>query len=81
MRRIRVALAQLNVRVGDLDGNVGKIIDAYDAAVEGGADVVVYGELTVTGYPPEDLLHKPRFIARYSNRARTVRLAVCGVCV
>lgn len=73
MRRIRVALAQLNVRVGDLDGNVGKIIDAYDAAVEGGADVVVYGELTVTGYPPEDLLHKPRFIA--DSRAALERIA------
>lgn len=58
-----MASAQLNVRVGDLDGNVAKILDAYDRASADGADVVVYGELTVTGYPPEDLLLKPRFIA------------------
>ncbi len=53
----------MNVRVGDLDGNVAKVTGAYDAAVDGGADVVVFGELTVTGYPPEDLLHKPKFVS------------------
>jgi NAD+ synthase (glutamine-hydrolysing) len=62
VRRIRIAMAQLNVHVGDLDGNVARIVAAYDKASDAGADVVVFGELTVTGYPPEDLLHKPRFV-------------------
>jgi NAD+ synthase (glutamine-hydrolysing) len=62
VRRIRVAMAQLNVCVGDLDGNAARIVDAYDRALETRADVVVFGELAVTGYPPEDLLHKPAFV-------------------
>ncbi len=59
---VRVGLAQLNLRLGDLDGNAGMIVDAYDAAVADGARVVVFSELTVTGYPPEDLLLKPAFV-------------------
>ncbi len=59
---VRVGLAQLNLRLGDLDGNAGMIVDAYDEAVGAGAQVVVFSELTVTGYPPEDLLLKPAFV-------------------
>ena len=59
---VRVGLAQLNLRLGDLDGNVEMIVRAYDSAVEQGAQVVVFSELTVTGYPPEDLLLKPAFV-------------------
>ncbi len=59
---VRVGLAQLNLRLGDLDGNAGMIVDAYDEAVGAGARVVVFSELTVTGYPPEDLLLKPAFV-------------------
>jgi len=62
MRRIRVAAAQLNVCVGDLDGNVELIIDAYRAGAEAGVDVVVFSELSITGYPPEDLLLKTAFV-------------------
>ena len=62
MRRIRVAIAQLNVCVGDLAGNVELIGAAYDEGVAAGADVVVFTELTVSGYPPEDLLLKPAFV-------------------
>src|SRR5579864_9444727 len=63
MPRIRVAAAQLNTVVGDLAGNVSLIVDAYEAAVSAGADLVVFPELTVTGYPPEDLLLRPAFVA------------------
>ena len=59
---LRLALAQLNLTVGDISGNVAKIIDAVDRAREVGADVVVTPELAVSGYPPEDLLFKPSFL-------------------
>ena len=59
---VRVGLAQLNLRLGDLDGNAEMVLAAYDSAVADGAQVVVFSELTVTGYPPEDLLLKPAFV-------------------
>ena len=62
MGLLRVGMAQLNLRLGDLDGNAEMIRAAYDEAVELGARVVVFSELTVTGYPPEDLLLKPAFV-------------------
>jgi NAD+ synthase (glutamine-hydrolysing) len=61
---VRVAAAQIDVVVGDLDGNVERILRAYDAADDAGCDLVVFPELTVTGYPPEDLLLRPAFVAR-----------------
>ena len=73
MRRIRVAAVQLNVCVGDLDGNVELILDAYRAAVDAGVDLAVFSELTVTGYPPEDLLLKPAFVRE--AEAAVARLA------
>ncbi len=63
MPRLRVAAAQLDLVVGDLDGNAARILDAYDRAEDAGVDVVVYPELAVTGYPPEDLLLRPSFVA------------------
>jgi NAD+ synthase (glutamine-hydrolysing) len=60
---MRVALAQLNPTVGDIDGNASALADAYIAATRRGADLVVSGELGLTGYPPDDLLLKPAFIA------------------
>jgi NAD+ synthase (glutamine-hydrolysing) len=59
---VRIALAQLNVVVGDLDGNVERIVQAIDEATRASADLVVLPELAVTGYPPEDLLLRPGFI-------------------
>ena len=59
---LRVALAQINVTVGDLSGNTKKILTYLDNAREVGADIVVFPELTITGYPPEDLVFKPQFI-------------------
>ena len=64
---LRVALAQINVTVGDLVGNVRKIVAGLERAREVGADLVAFPELAVTGYPPEDLLLKPSFVA--ANRA------------
>ena len=62
MRTFRVALAQINVTVGDLDGNARKIIEYADKARALEADLVAFPELAVTGYPPEDLVFKPQFV-------------------
>ncbi len=62
MRELRVALAQVNPTVGDLSGNAALIKDYFARAVEGGADIVAFPELAITGYPPEDLLLKPSFV-------------------
>jgi NAD+ synthase (glutamine-hydrolysing) len=59
---VRIALAQLNVVVGDLDGNVERIVSAVAEARRSEADLVVLPELAVTGYPPEDLLLRPGFV-------------------
>jgi len=63
MPRIRVAAAQLNLVVGDLDGNETRILEAYDRAAAVDADLVAFPELAITGYPPEDLLLRPAFVA------------------
>ncbi len=62
MRSLRIALAQINSTVGDLEGNVSKIIDYLQRAKRFDADLVAFPELAVTGYPPEDLLLKSQFI-------------------
>lgn len=59
---LRIALAQINPRVGDIEGNAAKIIENIDKARNVGADIVVFPELAITGYPPEDLLLKPSFL-------------------
>ena len=59
---MRLGLAQLNTTVGDLAGNRTRILEAYRALVARGADLVVFPELAVCGYPPRDLLFKKRFV-------------------
>jgi NAD+ synthase (glutamine-hydrolysing) len=63
MSRLRVALCQLNTVVGDLVGNTERIVNAVTTADQAGADLAVFPELAITGYPPEDLLLKPGFVA------------------
>ncbi|MBV9255512.1 MAG: NAD+ synthase [Actinobacteria bacterium] len=63
MARIRVAACQINTVVGDLDGNAARVLAALEQAEAAGADVALFPELAITGYPPEDLLLKPGFIA------------------
>ncbi len=62
MKKIRLALAQLNFTVGDIEGNTKKIIENIKKAKELDCDIIAFPELAVTGYPPEDLLFKPSFI-------------------
>ena len=63
MPYLRLAAAQLDTVVGDLVGNVERIRAALARAEEADADLCVFPELAITGYPPEDLLVKPRFVA------------------
>ncbi|MGD2095475.1 MAG: NAD+ synthase [Phycisphaerales bacterium] len=59
---MRVALGQFNAVVGDLAGNVRKMCEVYNEAVRSDVDLLVFPELAVCGYPPEDLLHKKHFL-------------------
>lgn len=63
-RVIRVALCQRDLVVGDIHGNIEKIRESLTRSRDQGADLAVFPELTVTGYPPEDLLLKPHFAER-----------------
>ena len=79
LRRVRVAACQINTVVGDLDGNAERILMALAEAESAGADLAVFPELTVTGYPPEDLLSRPAFVA--DNLAVFDRIATAsGAC-
>jgi NAD+ synthase (glutamine-hydrolysing) len=59
---MRIALAQMNTVVGDLEGNRRRIIERLEEARAAGADLVLFPELAITGYPPEDLLLRPGFL-------------------
>lgn len=69
---LAIALAQINPTVGDVPGNADKIRAARRQAAELGADLVLYGELTVSGYPPEDLVLKPSFQQTCMTAVRTL---------
>ncbi len=76
---MRIALAQINAVVGDLDGNRAKILDRLSGARDAGADLVVYPELAITGYPPEDLLLRPGFIRAARTSLEQVAQATTGI--
>jgi len=80
MAILRIGSAQLNPVVGDLAGNRDGIIAAYAQAVAAGCDLVAFGELSITGYPPEDLVLKPGFVR--DNKAILDEVAaMTGDCV
>jgi len=79
VRRLRLALAQMNSTVGDLSGNTRRIIERIDEARAFGADLVAFPELAVTGYPPEDLLLKPSFLRENDERIREIVDATMGI--
>ena len=79
MPRLRLVACQLNTVVGDLDGNADRIVRALGHAERAGGDLAIFPELAVTGYPPEDLLSRPGFIA--DNLAAVDRVvAATGAC-
>jgi NAD+ synthase (glutamine-hydrolysing) len=78
---MRLALAQLNSVVGDLDGNRTRILEWIDDAKGAGADVVCFPELAITGYPPEDLLLRPGFLRAAERSLAEVARAARGIVV
>jgi NAD+ synthase (glutamine-hydrolysing) len=75
---VRVALCQLDTVVGDIDGNVERILSALARAEEDGADLAAFPELAITGYPPEDLLLKPAFVGDNAAALQRVASATSG---
>jgi NAD+ synthase (glutamine-hydrolysing) len=76
---MRLALAQINTVVGDLDGNRRRILDRLGEARDAGADLVLFPELAVTGYPPEDLLLRPSFVAAARRSLEEIAAATDGI--
>src|SRR5665213_2211373 len=78
---MRLALAQINPIVGDLDGNRALIVERIEEAKRANADLVVFPELAVTGYPPEDLLLRPGFLRAAEGSLEQIALAARGIVV
>ena len=76
---MRLALAQINTVVGDLDGNAERIGRRLAEAKEQQADLVVFPELAVTGYPPEDLLLRPSFVQAAQAKAEALAREARGI--
>jgi NAD+ synthase (glutamine-hydrolysing) len=76
---MRLALAQINTTVGDLDGNRARILRGLEEARSAGADVVLFPELVVTGYPPEDLLLRPGFVRAAEESLGEIARATHGI--
>ena len=81
MPTLRVALAQINLTVGDLAGNTAKIIEYVDRAQAVRADLVAFPELAVTGYPPEDLVFRSQFVSDNLDRMHEIAEASKGIAV
>jgi NAD+ synthase (glutamine-hydrolysing) len=76
---MRLALAQINTVVGDLDGNRSLILSRLEAAREQCADLVLFPELAVTGYPPEDLLLRPGFVRAAERSLGQIAAETTGI--
>src|SRR5437588_8486193 len=75
-RQVKIGFAQLNTVVGDLRGNAKRIRDAYDILVARGAGLVLTPELALTGYPPQDLVFKSRFVPLNLQKVEELHQAV-----
>lgn len=79
MAILRIGLAQINTTVGDLDGNAQKVLEYVERARSLGVDVVSFPELTVTGYPPEDLLLRGDFVQRNLDAMQELARGCVGI--
>jgi NAD+ synthase (glutamine-hydrolysing) len=80
-RRLRIAMAQLNATVGDFEGNLRKMLKVVERAKALGVDLLAFPELAVCGYPPEDLLFKPHFIAENRRYLQKLVKASAGMTI
>ncbi|HUK94513.1 MAG TPA: NAD+ synthase [Gaiellaceae bacterium] len=76
---MRLALAQINTTVGDLEGNRARILRGIEDAKDAGADLVLFPELAITGYPPEDLLLRPGFVRTAEESLHEVARETRGI--
>jgi len=75
---VKIALAQINPTVGDFRGNTAKILEFTRRARQGGADLALFPELAICGYPPADLLEKPAFVRRGGEALDEIAEATAG---
>jgi len=75
---VRIAIAQLNQVVGDLSGNAARILDAVAEGERGGADLIVTPELSLCGYPPEDLVLRPAFLTACAQELQRLASKIRG---
>jgi NAD+ synthase (glutamine-hydrolysing) len=78
---VKIALGQINPTVGDFSGNAAKIIEFSQRAQAGGAELILFPELSVCGYPPRDLVERPSFVARNRQTAEQIASATRGISV
>src|SRR5436190_14926798 len=76
---MRLALAQMNTVVGDLDGNRDRIVERLEQARSAEVELILFPELAVTGYPPEDLLLRPGFLRAAERTLATIAAEARGV--
>lgn len=79
MKNVRIAIGQINATVGDLEGNKKKILSCAEEAVRKNADLIVFPELSITGYPPEDLLLKQYFIKENIKCLKEIAKKIRGI--
>ncbi|MBU1912468.1 MAG: NAD+ synthase [Candidatus Omnitrophica bacterium] len=79
MKNVRIAIGQINTTVGDLKGNKKKILSCAEEAVRKNADLIAFPELSITGYPPEDLLLKPYFIKENIKCLKEISEEIRGI--
>ena len=78
---MKIALGQINPTIGDFTGNYKKIIESSRLALALGAEMVLFPELAVCGYPPRDLLEKPAFVERNTQTVNQIAQAVPQITV
>jgi NAD+ synthase (glutamine-hydrolysing) len=81
MQKLRLGLAQINTTVGDFPGNLEKMLHVLTQAREAGVDLLAFPELAICGYPPEDLLLKPHFVAKNLQYLDNLAQATAGITV